>query len=308
MNEYYPEGWQNQTRENSEYMLSVVGLEKAKREEKILEGYVILCDNDHNMTVDLGCMKGIIPRQEGALGISEGTTRDIALISRVGRFVCFVVTDIKTDTNGRYYAILSRRRAQELCFQNKISSFCRGDVIDAKVTHLEKFGAFCDIGCGNIALMPIDSISVSRISHPQDRFYVGQNIKAIVSGIDENNRVTLSSKELFGTWEENAQNFTCGQTVSGIVRSVESYGIFVELAPNLAGLAEPKEDVFEGQRASVYIKSIIKEKMKIKLIIIDSFSSSTKPRLDYYFKGDKMTYFKYSPENCEKEIFTDFTE
>ena len=51
---------------------------------------------------------------------------------------------------------------------------------DAKITHLETFGAFCDIGCGNVALLPIDAISVSRISHPKDRFQVGDNIKAIV--------------------------------------------------------------------------------------------------------------------------------
>lgn len=58
------------------------------------------------------------------------------------------------------------------------------------------------------------------------------------------------------------------------MRSVEHYGVFVELAPNLAGLAEPKDGVKVGQQASVYIKNLIPEKMKIKLIIIDSFDPS----------------------------------
>jgi len=51
--------------------------------------------------------------------------------------------------------------------------------------------------------------------------------------------------------------------VAGIVRSVESYGIFVELTPNLAGLAELKENVHAGQQASVFIKSILPNRMKV---------------------------------------------
>ena len=93
---------------------------------------------------------------------------------------------------------------------------CRktGDIIDAKVTHLESFGAFCDIGCGNIALLPIDAISVSRISHPKDRFTVGDSIKVIIKSIAEDGKITLSHKELLGTWEENAAMFAPGQTVT----------------------------------------------------------------------------------------------
>ena len=97
------------------------------------------------------------------------------------------------------------------------------------------------------------------------------------------------------------------QTVSGIIRSVEPYGIFVELAPNLAGLAEYREDVKPGQTAAVYIKSIIPEKMKVKLIIVDSFDADyPKKTPDYYIKEGHLDYFRYSPYNCEKIIETFF--
>lgn len=66
--------------------------------------------------------------------------------------------------------------------------------------------------------------------------------------MDPAGRVSLSHKELLGTWEENAALFSPGETVSATVRSVESYGIFVELTPNLAGLAEPKAGVRAGSR------------------------------------------------------------
>ena len=301
---FYPEGW-NLT-ENKKNRFTSANLAEAKVQETILEAPVVMCDASHNLVVNLGCMKGIIPRSEGALGITEGFTRDIALISRVGKTVSFVVSAITADDEGRPYAILSRRRAQELCREHILNNLKCGDVINAKVTHLESFGAFCDIGCGNIALLPIDAISVSRISHPRDRFYVGENIKAVIKSIADDRKITLSHKELLGTWDENAEMYAAGQTVSGVVRSVEDYGIFVEITPNLAGLAEPKEGVKVGQLASVYIKSIIRDKMKIKLIIIDSFDTSYSPEIKYFLKGDNIDEWEYSPYNCQKRIFTKF--
>lgn len=306
MKDYHPEGALLNSEDNKKYMISASALACAQSLEIILEANVIMCDSEHNLIVDLGIMKGIIPRNEGAIGIREGTTRDIALISRVGRPVCFVITDFTTDTQGKTCAVLSRRAAQEKCLNYILSNKIAGDIIDARVTHLESFGAFCDIGCGNVALLPIDAISVSRISHPKDRFCVGDKIRTIIKNIDEDNKITLSHKELLGTWEQNAQNFSQGQTVSGIVRSVENYGIFVELAPNLAGLAEPKEDVFVGQCASVYIKSIIPEKMKIKLIIIDSFDIPYDNNYEYYYNEKHISDFIYSPPESNKQISTHF--
>lgn len=306
MNGFYPEGKIYKSAENKRCMASLAALADAQVRETVLEAPVIMCDTDHNLIVDLGCVRGIIPRSEGAVGIDDGSTRDIALISRVGRTVCFVVTAFKTDGNGKTHAILSRRRAQELCRTYMLNSLENGDIIDAKITHLESFGAFCDIGCGNIALLPIDAISVSRISHPKDRFQVGDNIKAIIKSVGEDGKITLSHKELLGTWEENACEFSAGQTVTGVVRSVEDYGVFVEITPNLAGLAEPKENVRVGQQASVYIKSILRDKMKIKLIIIDSFDSSYSPEIKYFLPDNRIDEWDYSPKNCYKRISTKF--
>ena len=304
MNGFYPEGWSISNIKEKRF--TSADLAEAKIQETVLEATVVMCDSDHNLVVNLGCMKGIIPREEGAIGITDGTTRDIALITRVGKPVCFTVKSITADESGRPYAILSRKKAQQLCREYLLSQKRNGDIIEAKITHLENFGAFCDIGCGNIALLPIDAISVSRISHPRDRFYVGENIKAVIKNIAPDGKITLSHKELLGTWEENAAMFSAGQTVSGVIRSVEDYGIFVEIAPNLAGLAEPKEDVAVGKQASVYIKSIIPEKMKIKLIIIDSFEAGYSPEIKYFYNGTNISEWEYSPTDCSKRIFSKF--
>lgn len=303
MNGFYPEGFKTQAKKNA---LTTAVLAEAKVQQTVLEAPVIMCDASHNLILNLGCMRGIIPRNEGALGIEDGSTRDIALISRVGKPVSFMVSSFATDQNGKPYALLSRKAAQKMCLDYIMKNKKVGDIIDAKITHLESFGAFCDIGCGNVALLPIDAISVSRISHPKDRFYVGENIKAIIKNIADDGKITLSHKELLGTWEENARLFAPGQTVTGVIRSVEDYGIFVEITPNLAGLAEPRPGAKVGQQASVYIKSIIPEKMKIKLIIIDSFDTGYTPELRYFYTGDYLAEWDYSPCDCVKRISTKF--
>ena len=303
---FLPEGLLIDTPENRHAFENLAFLYEAMAKSKTLEARAIVCEGNHNLIVDIGVIKGVIPREEAALGITEGTTRDIAIISRVNKPVCFKITAFERDPFGRTVALLSRKKAQLECKEKYLSHLTPGDVIDAKITHLEQFGAFVDIGCGIVSLIPIDMISVSRISHPKDRFYVGQNIKAVVKSID-GDKISLSHKELLGTWEENVENFSPGETVSGIIRSVEDYGIFVELTPNLAGLAELKEEVYPGQQASVFIKSMIPDKMKVKLIIVDSFDEKHKvPDIDYFVKENHIFSWHYSPPESEKIIETVF--
>lgn len=304
---FLPEGSLWNIPSNLSYMNSISSMREAMNAQTVLEAKATKCDPEHNLHVDLGCMRGVIPREEGAVGIEDGTVRDIALISRVGKAVCFVVQDIAFDHHGMPFALLSRRRAQELCNAHYVSTLRPGDVVTVRVTHCEPFGAFCDIGAGLASLLPIDSVSVSRIPHPGVRFYAGQEIRCVVKGRDELNRVILSHKELLGTWQENAALFNPGETVSGTVRSVEPYGVFVELTPNLAGLAEYTADAKAGQRAAVFIKSILPEKMKVKLIIVDSFDEKphhTPPK--YFFDGEHIDSFLYSPPQCTKRIETIF--
>lgn len=309
MMKFYPEGKRWHTTKNTELLADASSLTRAMENREIVEARAVMCDSRHNLIVDLGCMKGVIPREEGALGIAEGTTRDIAMISRVGKPVCFYVRKITEDRHGVPYATLSRRAVQEECVAQYLSALRCGDVIDGRVTHLEPFGAFVDIGCGIPSLMSIDTMSVSRIAHPSDRFAVGMDIRAVVLRREADGRISLSHRELLGTWAENAALFNVGETVTGIVRSVESYGVFVEIMPNLAGLAERRDDIETGCAASVYIKSIIPERMKVKLVLVDTFQCDAAPQPPrYFFEGNHMARFVYSPCASEKRIETVFEE
>ncbi len=304
---YKPEGQLISTPANREILSSPASLHEAFFTGAIVEARALLCDKNHDLRVDLGCMYGIIPHDEGAVGIIDGSVRDIALISRVNKPVMFHILGFRKDSNDREYAILSRRSVQQDCMENYVSKLQPGDVIEAKVAHMESFGVFLDIGAGINGLLPIDSISVSRIPHPSVRFHIGQVIKVVVKSIDDLGRITFSHKELLGTWEQNAGEFATGETVPGIVRSIESYGIFVELTPNLAGLAEYSSGISAGCHAGVYIKSMIPERMKIKLIIVDAFEAEyPTPPIKYYTESDHIDHWIYSPAQCSRVIESTF--
>ena len=131
MTEFLPEGRRLASKENTAALQSAKTLMQAVVTGAILEAPCTVCDAEHNMHVDLGCMKGIIPRSEGAVGIESGATRDIALISRVGKPVCFKITGID-ETGSEPLAILSRKAAQEEAEK------CKGLTDNSRVTALEE--------------------------------------------------------------------------------------------------------------------------------------------------------------------------
>lgn len=300
---FYPEGIKYTERK----FVSLEEAVSAMHSGEIIEGRVLICDNSHDLHIDLGIINGIIPRCEGAIGIEDGSVRDIALISKVNKPVVFRIKSIEYDDAQVPYAVLSRRDVQQECMEEYIDNLDVGDIITARVTHIESFGAFIDIGAGINSLVPIDMLSVSRISHPSQRVAVGQIIQVVLRK-REGDKLTFSLKELLGTWSENSECFRAGETVTGIARSVEDYGVFIELAPNLAGLAEPYSGIRPGQRVSVFIKSINPSRMKIKLVIVEAFDEeATRPELKYYIDSRHIDRWEYSPYNAMKRIETEFS-
>lgn len=292
-----PEGCRIHTQANREACQSYATLERAMAEGTVLEGIATVCDHEFNLHVAVGAYEGMIPKEEVVYQPDGTDVKDIAIISRVGKPVCFRIMGIMPDAAAdQPKLLLSRRQAQRECYRGYISALEPGDIIPARVTHLENFGAFVDIGCGIVSLLSVDCISVSRIRHPSDRLYAGMLIRTVVKTVDnEKNRVYVSMRELLGTWEENAALFSAGQTVTGVIRSVEPYGVFVELTPNLAGLTELRDEFravahqLVGQSAAVFIKSICPERMKVKLVMIDTYPEN--------HVLSEMTYFV--PEQCE---------
>lgn len=300
MADYTPEGSGASARELDEEQLR-----QAFEEGRILESVALAFDCRKQLVFQLAGRPALMPYEECADGVAEGAVREVALLTRVGRPTCFYITALPRPGQGYQ---LSRRLAQQKCKVEYLDALCPGDLLPCRVTHLEGFGAFCDVGCGVSALLPIDCMSVSRIRSPADRVRVGQTLTCAVKSRDAQGRLVLTLRELMGTWQQNAGLFQAGETVVGLVRSIESYGVFIELAPNLAGLAERTEGLRVGQPVSVFIKSILPDKMKIKLVIVNRQLTEPvyfAPR--YFITEGRLDRWVYSTPGSKKQVETDFT-
>ncbi|MGN1299122.1 MAG: S1 RNA-binding domain-containing protein [Candidatus Scatovivens sp.] len=147
-----------------------------------------------------------------------------------------------------------------------------GMIVDGVVKNIKPYGAFIEMEKNGITgFLRIDDISVSRIKTPKERLNIGQNVKIMIKSIEEEkNRINFTYKELLGNWEENAKLYKEKSFTKGIVKGADKFknGLFIELTPNLVGMAEYQEGYEYGQEVNVFIKKIIKEKKKIKLSIV----------------------------------------
>ena len=153
-------------------------------------------------------------------------------------------------------------------------------IVQGKVKSIQPYGAFIELKNGVVGLLHIEDMSIARIKSPYDRFSIGQEVNVKIKSIDkENHRIMFTYKELLGTWEENAKLFKEGTKVKGIIRNTEAHknGIFIELKPNLVGMAEYQDGMEYGKQVDVFIKKIIPEKKKIKLIICSQIKAEVSP-------------------------------
>ena len=299
----------------SDVVLTPEDLREARDQHKILCSVPGRCDKNRDLWFEFAGAKGKMELSEVAYGPDQKPKNSIF---RVGHHTCFRVLSEEQDEFGNPIFILSRKCVQAQYYEDNLSDLIVGDIIECEVSAVNPQEAFCDIGMGILSLLPISRMSVSRIMSAVDRVYVGERIKCVIAGRDVFNRPILSMKECLGTWEENVQDFWVGDTVAGFVRSVEPYGIFVEIAPNLCGLCDTIPDVESGMEVSVYVKSISAQKMKVKLsitsIIAHDREYRPKPKeLKFYIPSEiraghpHMDAWTYSPDDCEKTIQTDFS-
>lgn len=261
---FFPEGWNYEsdeiTRDNVNNIIA---------NNQVLQGIVNSCDEKYNLHVDLGNgLNGIIPREEvEGININEqGMPKEDLCTGKVHKYVQFKVKSIENDN-----ILLSRKAVQNDALSWIKNDMQEGQEVCGIVKNIKPYGVFVEIGGGVVGLAHIEDLSVARIKTPYERLKIGQKINIMVKSIDRNTgKVILSYKETLGTWEENVKNFEEGTKVKGIIRETEKNknGIFVELTPNLVGMAEYKENLEYGQSVNVYIKKIIPEKKKIKLVII----------------------------------------
>jgi len=136
--------------------------------------------------------------------------------------------------------IVSEKALWEEKQKNVIAKFKIGDFVEGEVTAVADFGAFVKFDSLE-GLVHISEIAWQRIDHPRDILKIGQTVKAEIIGI-EGSKIFLSMKKLIrDPWDNVESRYKEGDIVKGTVLKVNPFGFFVELDPEIHGLAHVSE-------------------------------------------------------------------
>lgn len=210
-------------------------LEKAYKEEKVVEGRIISRIKG-GMMVDIG-VKAFLPGSQ----IDLHPVRD--LDSLVGK--TFPLKIIKIN-HRRGNVVVSRRvlleETRDRKRQTTLSTLKEGQLIEGTVKNITDYGAFIDLG-GIDGLLHITDMSWGRVSHPSEMFVVGDKVEVMVLKYDrETGRISLGLKQKSpDPWTHAASKYQVGSRVRGKVVSLTDYGAFIELEPGVEGLVHVSE-------------------------------------------------------------------
>ena len=203
----------------------------------------ILEANKGGLMVEINSVMGFLPVSQLATEhyprVEDGDKSRIlsALSSYIGKI--FDVQIITAD-QAEEKLIVSEKAVFEKDLQERISKLQISDVITGTVSGIVDFGAFVKFGDLE-GLVHISELAWQRIEHPRDIVKVGQEVKAIVIGLDKG-RISLSIKQLENDpWQDSVKKYSIGQVVKGKVAKVMQFGAFVELDDQIQGLAHVME-------------------------------------------------------------------
>lgn len=249
---------------------SIEKLKEIEKEEQVLDMLVEDVDESLNMIGIVGSnIKAMIPRDEASSIVGEdGLVEERHIINKKGKIIHACIKDI-IENNGNIELVLSKKKLEIKVRKWMYMHLKPGMKLRGVVISTTEYATFVDVGGGVTGILKLQDMSDSMLKHASDMFRIGQRIEVIVKKYDrDTGRIELSYKELLGSFEENIKGINEGDILDGIIRNRIKSGVFVELKPNLVGLAEHVNGVEYGQKVLVSIKRIVMDKKKIKLVII----------------------------------------
>ncbi|HVS81877.1 MAG TPA: 30S ribosomal protein S1 [Pyrinomonadaceae bacterium] len=229
---------------------------------------------------DYGAFIELEPGVEGLVHVSEMSwSKRVKHPSKlVGPGDAVEVEVLGVDPKARRIS-LGMKQIQENPWKTLGERFQVGGRVHGRVRNLTDFGAFIEIEDGVDGLVHVSDISWSRrIKHPGEVLKKGQQVDAVITGIDaDNRRMSLSIKDLEpNSWDNFVASHKPGDVVKGKVARFASFGAFVELGDNLEGLchiselsdervAKPEDAAQLGQEMEFRILRIDSENKKIGL-------------------------------------------
>src|SRR6267154_4385925 len=222
---------------------------------------------------DYGAFVELEPGVEGLVHVSEMSwskrVKHPSKIVNAGDVVEVEVLGV--DPKARRIS-LGMKQVQDNSWKTLGDRYAVGARVHGRVRNLTDFGAFIEIEDGVDGLVHVSDISWSRrIKHPGEVLKKGQQVDAVITGIDpENRRMSLSIKELEpNAWNDFVASHNPGDLVKGKIARFAAFGAFVELGDNLEGLCHISElaDERVGKPSDVVE---LGQEMEFKVLRIDA--------------------------------------
>ena len=144
---------------------------------------------------------------------------------------------------------LGMKQLLENPWENLTEKYPAGTIVEGRVRNLTDFGAFIEIEDGIDGLVHVSNLSwTKRVKHPSEIVKKGEKVKAVVLGVEpQNRRLSLGIKQLQpDVWESFFATHRVGDQVHGKVLRTAQFGAFVEIAEGVEGLCHISEAGDEG--------------------------------------------------------------
>jgi small subunit ribosomal protein S1 len=187
---------------------------------------------DFGAFIDLDGMDGLLHITD----MTWGRLGHPSELVKVGQQLEVQVLDINKE---KERVSLGLKQLQKNPWDQIEERFPAGQKVKGKITNLVPYGAFVELEEGVEGLIHVSELSwTKRIMRPSDILTVGQEVEAVVLGVNkEEQKISLGLRQLeTNPWDEIEKKFTIGSRVKGTIRNMTAYGAFVELEEGIDGM------------------------------------------------------------------------
>src|SRR5881296_1134658 len=252
---------------------------------------------DFGAFIDLNGLDGLLHITD----MSWGRIGHPSEILKVGQDIDVVVLDINRE---KERVSLGLKQKLTNPWENIETKYPVGARVKGKVVNLVPYGAYVELEPGVEGLVHVTELSwTKRIAKPSDVLKQGQDIEAVVLGINrEEQKISLGIRQLeTNPWDRALEKYPPGTRIKGKVRNLTSYGAFVELEDGLDGMIHvsdvswtrkinhPSEVLKKGEEVEAVVLEIDKPNQRISLGI-KQLTEDPWTNIDKYYKvGDLVT-------------------
>ncbi len=218
---------------------------------------------DYGAFIDLDGLDGLLHITD----MSWGRVSHPSEVLKVGEEIQVMIIEVDRD---RERVSLGLKQATANPWDGIEARYPINARVQGKVVNLVPYGAFVEIEQGVEGLVHVTELSwTKRISKPSEVLKVGQEVEAVVLGINKaEQKISLGIRQLEeNPWQMVRHNYPAGARVHGKVRNLTTYGAFVELEEGIDGMVHVSD--MSWTRKINHPSEMLKKGDEIDAIVLD---------------------------------------